>query len=387
MTVQTGAQRLLRDPGMIRQKKWGLVTNYTAVLPNLELTATALHRETGAIAAIFGPEHGLRGTAQAGFAEKETTDPVTGLPLVDTYGLDEDALDQAIRELGIDAMVADIQDVGARFYTYAWTVVDCMRSAARLGIPFYVLDRPNPLSGAVREGPGVVPADRSFVGRLDIPIRHGLTLGELVREASARDAAAGLVAEPPQVVLMSGWERKMYWDDTGLPWVMPSPNLPTPDSALVYVGTALFEGTNMSEGRGTTRPFELVGAPWLDEEYAKSLQARALPGVSFRSDWFVPTFQKHAGEPVGGVQLHVTDRDAFNPVLTAVTMLEVAKDLGGDQFEWRMPDWESDQDARPFIDLLWGSDTLRRNLGESRTPTELLEASPQPGIYLTEMLY
>lgn len=387
MTVQTGAQRLLRDPGMIRQKKWGLVTNYTAVLPNLELTATALHRETGAIAAIFGPEHGLRGTAQAGFAEKETTDPVTGLPLVDTYGLDEDALDQAIRELGIDAMVADIQDVGARFYTYAWTVVDCMRSAARLGIPFYVLDRPNPLSGAVREGPGVVPADRSFVGRLDIPIRHGLTLGELVREASARDAAAGLVAEPPQVVLMSGWERKMYWDDTGLPWVMPSPNLPTPDSALVYVGTALFEGTNMSEGRGTTRPFELVGAPWLDEEYAKSLQARALPGVSFRSDWFVPTFQKHAGEPVGGVQLHVTDRDEFNPVLTAVTMLEVAKDLGGDQFEWRMPDWESDQDARPFIDLLWGSDTLRRNLGESRTPTELLEASPQPGIYLTEMLY
>lgn len=387
MTVQTGAQRLLRDPGMIRQKKWGLVTNYTAVLPNLELTATALHRETGAIAAIFGPEHGLRGTAQAGFAEKETTDPVTGLPLVDTYGLDEDALDQAIRELGIDAMVADIQDVGARFYTYAWTVVDCMRSAARLGIPFYVLDRPNPLSGAVREGPGVVPADRSFVGRLDIPIRHGLTLGELVREASARDAAAGLVAEPPQVVLMSGWERKMYWDDTGLPWVMPSPNLPTPDSALVYVGTALFEGTNMSEGRGTTRPFELVGAPWLDEEYAKSLQVRALPGVSFRSDWFVPTFQKHAGEPVGGVQLHVTDRDEFNPVLTAVTMLEVAKDLGGDQFEWRMPDWESDQDARPFIDLLWGSDTLRRNLGESRTPTELLEASPQPGIYLTEMLY
>lgn len=179
----------------------------------------------------------------------------------------------------------------------------------------------------------------------------------------------------------------MYWDDTGLPWVMPSPNLPTPDSALVYVGTALFEGTNMSEGRGTTRPFELVGAPWLDEEYAKSLQARALPGVSFRSDWFVPTFQKHAGEPVGGVQLHVTDRDEFNPVLTAVTMLEVAKDLGGDQFEWRMPDWESDQDARPFIDLLWGSDTLRRNLGESRTPTELLEASPQPGIYLTEMLY
>ncbi|WP_099333118.1 exo-beta-N-acetylmuramidase NamZ family protein [Actinomyces minihominis] len=387
MRVRTGAERLLADPTLIPGRRWGLITNYTAVLPNLELSATLLHQETGRVAAILGPEHGLRGTAQAGFAEDGGVDPLTGLPVVDTYGKSGAALDEEIAKLGLDVLVADIQDVGARFYTYAWTVVDCMRSAARLGLPFYVLDRPNPLGGEVVDGPGLLPGFDSFIGRLNIPSRHGLTMGELAREAAAKDAAAGEAAVEPQVIRMEGWERTMLWDETGLPWVFPSPNLPTPDTALAYVGTCLFEGTNMSEGRGTTRPFELVGAPWLDEGFAAELNALDLPGVRFRSSWFVPTFQKHEGVPVGGVQLHVSDRTSFNPILTGVSMLKVAQQIAPKSFEWRLPDWEEGASTRPFIDLLWGSNSLRTGLASASGAAEVISEAPRAPEYLTEVLY
>lgn len=387
MPVKIGAERLLENPGLVPGQRWGLITNYTAILANLELSAVALHREHGKVAAILGPEHGLRGTAQAGHAESADRDPQTGLPVLDTYGLTDDKLDEAIEALNLDALVADIQDVGTRFYTYAWTVVDCMRSAARLGIPFYVLDRPNPLSGAVVEGPGLAPGFESFVGRSSIPIRHGLTIGELARECSARDSADGLASAPVEVIAMEGWSREMYMEDTGLPWVMPSPNLPTVDTALVYPGTALFEGTTMSEGRGTTRPFELVGAPWLRESFATALNSRSLPGAAFRPAWFVPTFQKHEGEPVCGSQLYVTDREAFRPVLTGVTMLEVAHEISGEQFVWRRPEWESEQVRRPFADLLWGSPVLRDGIDGGCGALEIISRSPAPRPYLAPQIY
>lgn len=382
MTVETGVQRLLAQPDLIPGSRWGLVTNYTAVLPDFELSTVALARKTGRVAAILGPEHGIRGTAQAGAADTTAVDPDTGLPVIDTYRMSGEQLDAAIALHDLDAVVADIQDIGVRFYTYAWTVVDCMRSAARLGIPFYVLDRPNPLSGAVVEGPGVAQVYKSFVGRADVAVRHGMTLGELACEVAAQDRDVPV----PTVVKMDGWRPDMYWGQTGLPWVMPSPNLPTPDTNLVFPGTALFEGTNMSEGRGTTRPFELVGAPWLDDGFARRLNALDLPGVLFRAAWFTPTFSKHEGATVSGVQVHVTDRAEFRPVLTGVAMLATAMELGEGKFQWRMPAWE-EPDRAPFVDLLWGSDVLRLGLDRGRSPEQILADSPVPAPRLTPALY
>lgn len=387
MRVSTGAQRLLANPDLVPGQRWGMVTNYTAVMDDLELSTVHLHRQAGRVAAILSPEHGLRGSAQAGFAEGSGTDPGTGLPVVDTYGLSEQALDEQVGALALDALVADLQDVGARFYTYVWTVVDCMRSAARLGIPFYILDRPNPISGLNTAGPGLLPELASFVGRLDVPIRHGLTIGEISREAAARDRARGIPVPDPTVITMGGWERSMYWEQTGLPWVMPSPNLPTPGSALAYVGTCLVEGTNLSEGRGTTRPFELIGAPWLDEGFATALNVRGLPGVQFRTASFVPTFSKHAGEVVTGVQVHITDRDDFRPILTGVTLLETARDYGQGRFQWRMPSWEEGESRRPFIDLLWGSGSLREGLDRGENAAQIIADAPKPRVNLAPLLY
>lgn len=374
MPVRTGLERLLDDESLVPGKRWVMVANHSAVTETLELGLVALQRAHGRIIGVLGPEHGLQGTAQAGFAEPATTHRATGLKVVDTYNLPERALDEAIAAFRPDALVADIQDIGVRFYTYASTVIDCMLAAARLGIPFYVLDRPNPLSGALREGPGMGEGYHSFVGRLDIAIRHAMTLGELALEAAAAHAGAGGAAVEPVVVAMQGWQRGMTWRDTGLPWVPPSPNLPTPDSVLAYAGTALFEGTNLSEGRGTTRPFELVGAPWLDESYAEALNAQGLPGVRFRSASFVPTFSKHAGRLLGGVQLHVHDEAAFRPVSTALSMLQLAQRAPRSEFQWRTPDFESGQ-QRPFVDLLWGSAVLREQLADAE-PDEIVRASP-----------
>ena len=379
MTVRTGGERLVAAPSLIPGNKWGFVTNYTAVLPDQELVITALRRKSAIVKRVFSPEHGLRGTAQAGFSEQTANDPLTGLPVVDTYGLSPKDLRDSMK--GLDAVVADIQDVGARLFTYAWTVLDCMRAAAGEGIPFYVLDRPNPLSGAVRGGPGLEPACESFVGRMNVPLRHGLTLGELMREAAAREGLP-----QPEVVTMVGWRRSMYWPQTGLEWVLPSPNLPTFSSALVYPGTALLEGTNLSEGRGTTKPFQLVGAPWLSESFARALRGLELPGVTCRADWFQPTFQKYSGETLGGAELYVTDVNQFDPVGVGVAVLQVASQLSRGRFSWRMPEWDTSSDRRPFVDLLWGSPVLREGLSELTYP-ELLQSSPKPAPLLTELLY
>ncbi|MGW7686263.1 exo-beta-N-acetylmuramidase NamZ family protein [Kribbella sp. NPDC054772] len=351
MVVRTGAQRLAEDPRLVPDGRLGLITNFTGVLPDLTPTSVALRAAGLPLTALFGPEHGLRGTAQAGASEGEGVDPDTGLPVFDTYMRQGRELDDLFS--GVDVLLFDIQDIGTRFYTYVWTMYDCQQAAARLGKPFVVLDRPNPLGGVRVEGPMLQPGFESFVGRAPIPLRHGLTAGELALQLG-----------PATVVELEGWTR----DTRGVePWVPPSPNMPTLDTALVYPGTGLFEGTNLSEGRGTTRPFETIGAPYVDDRLAPALRDCALPGVMFRRTWFEPVFSKHAGQAVSGVQLHVVDRDAFEPVRTALVMLRVLNELYADDFG-----------MLPSLDKLWGSDSLRKTLEAGEDPVALLPAAITP---------
>ncbi|MEU6090156.1 DUF1343 domain-containing protein [Streptomyces sp. NPDC047085] len=386
--VTTGVARLHAAPGLAGRGRLGLVTNHTGVLPDLRPAAPALLEAGARLVALFGPEHGLHGTGQAGEGEaaRADVDPVTGLPVYDTYRCDGEDLDKLLIDSGVDALVYDLQDIGARFYTYVWTMFDLMISAARTGVRFVVADRPNPLGGLVSEGPLLDPAWASFVGRAPLPVRHGLTCGELARHlnASAVPHVAGGAAELT-VIEAAGWRRAMHADATGLPWIAPSPNIPTPATAAVYPGTCLFEGTNVSEGRGTTQPFEIVGAPYIDARFAPSLAELALPGVHFRDLWFVPTFHKHAGRPLRGVQLHVTDREAFAPVRTAVAMLATLRRLYPDDFAWRTTDGGAEGGAegtghghRPFIDLLWGSDRLRRAVDAGDDPLPLCDPPAPP---------
>ncbi|WP_371403877.1 DUF1343 domain-containing protein [Kribbella sp. NBC_00662] len=352
MVVRTGAQRLAEDRGLVPDGRLGLITNFTGVLPDLTPTSVALRAAGLPLTALFGPEHGLRGTAQAGASEGEGVDPDTGLPVFDTYLRHGRELDDLFS--GVDVLLFDIQDIGTRFYTYIWTMYDCQQAAARLGMPFVVLDRPNPLGGVRVEGPVLQPGFESFIGRAPIPLRHGLTVGELARQLGEAT-----------VIPVDGWTPDSW--GTGMPWVPPSPNMPTPDTALVYPGTGLFEGTNLSEGRGTTRPFETIGAPYVDDRLVPALSDCALPGVIFRRTWFEPVFSKYAGQAASGLQLHVVDRDAFEPVRTALVMLRVLNELYPDSFG-----------MLPSLDRLWGSDSLRKALEAGDDPVDLLPAATTP---------
>jgi uncharacterized protein YbbC (DUF1343 family) len=264
---------------------------------------------------------------------------------------------------GLDALVVDLQDVGTRIYTYIYTMANCLRAASRHGLPVIVCDRPNPIDGVDVEGPMLAAGFESFVGQFPIPMRHGLTIGELARLFNDHFALGAKL----EVIAMQGWTRHDYFDATGLPWVLPSPNLPTLDSTVVYPGTVLFEGTTLSEGRGTTRPFELVGAPGVDpESFAADLNRRHLPGVHFRPALFEPTFHKHANAACGGCQIHVTDRRTFRPVLTGVTLLEAFAHQQAAPFAWREPPYEYEY-SRPPIDILAGSASLREDLDRGVT--------------------
>ncbi|MFF5535307.1 exo-beta-N-acetylmuramidase NamZ domain-containing protein [Streptomyces cinerochromogenes] len=379
--VTPGIARLHASPALAGPGRLGLVTNHTGVLPGLRPAAPALLDAGVRLVALFGPEHGLHGSGQAGESEAARTDPATGLPVHDTYRCDGERLDKLLIDSGVDALVYDLQDIGARFYTYVWTMFDLMVSAARTGVRFVVADRPNPLGGRVSEGPLLDPAWASFVGRAPLPVRHGLTCGELARQlnTSAVPEAAGRAAELT-VIEMAGWQRAMDAEATGLPWIAPSPNIPTPATARVYPGTCLFEGTNLSEGRGTTQPFEIVGAPYLDDRFAPALAELALPGVHFRDLWYVPTFHKHAGRPLRGVQLHITDREAFAPVRTAALMLATVRRLYPDDFAWHTANGGvPGAGRRHFIDLLWGSDRLRHAVDAGEDPLPLCEPPAPPG--------
>jgi uncharacterized protein YbbC (DUF1343 family) len=275
---------------------------------------------------------------------------------------------------GLEVLVVDLQDIGARIYTYIYTMANCLRAGKRHGVPVIICDRPNPIGGEDVEGAPLLPGFESFVGQFAIPMRHGMTIAELARLFNEHFGIGASL----DVVKMEGWRRKTYWDATGVPWVMPSPNIPTLDSAIVYPGTVLFEGVMLSEGRGTTRPFELVGAPWIDaEHFASSMNALALPGVYFRPAVFEPTFHKHAKQPCGGCQIHVLDRDAFRPVLTGVALIDMFRRFEPAKFAFRQPPYEYEHDKMPF-DILSGSDELRRQI-EAETPLAEIAESWREG--------
>ena len=321
------------------------VVDLVASLPNVTL------------AALFGPQHGFRSDVQDNMVETDHAHhSLLNVPVYSLYG--ETREPTAAMLSGLDLLVIDLQDVGTRVYTYVHTTTNCLRACAAAGVPVVVCDRPNPVGGVAVEGPMLERGYESFVGQFPIPLRHGLTIGEL---ASLCNETFGLGATV-EVLPLAGWRREMYHDATGLPWVLPSPNLPTLDSTIVYPGMVLLEGTNLSEGRGTTRPFELVGAPWLvARDLADTMNDLRLPGVWFRPTEFQPTFQKHAGRTCGGCQLHVTERGTFQPVLTAVALLQACRRLASDQFSWRQPPYEYETIIPP-IDILSGSDQLRQRV-------------------------
>jgi len=338
----------------------GLICNLTSVDRRLRHAADLLHAARDVrLAALFGPEHGVRGDTQYMAAVGDERDRRTGVPVHSLYGSSAESLRPDNRQLrGLDALVFDIQDVGARYYTYQATMLFCMEAAARAKLPFFVLDRPNPIGGRAVEGPALRPGFESFCGVHNVAVRHGLTVGELAalyREERDLDLAL-------TVIPCRGWRRGMHQRDTGLPWVFPSPNMPTPETALVYPGMCLLEGTNVSEGRGTTRPFELFGAPWLDAgRLAEALAASHLPGVRFRPIGFVPTWDKHAGVLCHGVEVIVDNREMFRPFRTGVACVASARAQDPGHFRWRTEPYEFVKDV-PAFDLLCGSAREREAL-------------------------
>jgi uncharacterized protein YbbC (DUF1343 family) len=363
--VLTGVEVLAADGyAALRGERIGLLGNPTSVLPDLthDLDRLAAAGPVRVVAA-FGPEHGFRGSAQDGESETDRADPATGVPTWDLYRKSSDQMAEAFRESGVDTVVFDIQDVGARFYTYIWTMYLAMRGAAAAGVRFVVLDRPNPTGGDRVSGPVLDPEHASFIGLKPIALQHGMTAGELAGLFNAEFLPGDGGAVDLRVVPMRGWRRGMPFEETGLPWVPPSPNMPTVDTAVCYPGQGLFEGTLLSEGRGTTRPFETVGAPWIDRRYAAALNDRELPGIRFREAWFTPMFGKFAGELCGGVQLHVTDRASYDPVRTALEMIVAARDAYPDHFGWR-PD--------RGVDRLAGTAAVRTMIDAGARPADVL---------------
>jgi uncharacterized protein YbbC (DUF1343 family) len=324
---------------------------------------------------VFAPEHGLWGHEQDMEPVAEATDSWTGLPVVSLYGTERDSLRPRSGQLAdLDAIIIDLQDVGSRYYTFIYTLSYVMEAAGEAGVPLIVLDRPNPIGGEAVEGPVLEPSLSSFVGRFSLPVRHGMTIGELAGLFRRR---YGIECDL-RVVPMQGWRRSMQFEDTGLPWVPPSPNMPTTATARVYPGGCLVEGTNLSEGRGTTLPFELIGAPWID---GRDLAARAgeagLVGAILRPTSFRPMFQKHAGTACGGVHVLVTDARAFRPFATYLVLLREARKLDVRRFAWRTETYEFETE-RPAIDYLLGIDGLREML-EGEATLEELEAIWRPG--------
>jgi uncharacterized protein YbbC (DUF1343 family) len=376
MTVHTGLARLASEgSSLLEGRRIGLLVNATAVDAELH-HAIDLLRARGdlQVAALFGPEHGVRGDAQDMIAVDAARDARSDLPVHSLYGTAAASLSPTPEMLdGIDVMVYDIQDVGSRYYTFVWTMVLAMRACAAAGKAFCVLDRPNPIGGVHLEGPRIAPGFESFVGLVSCPVRHGMTAGEIARWRHSVEQLDLDLA----VISMRGWQRDMRFDHTGLPWVMPSPNMPTPDTALVYPGMCLVEGTELSEGRGTTRPFELAGAPYLDgHRLAADLEAMRLPGVRFRPAVFTPMFQKHHPKACGGVQLHVTNPETFRPYRTGVAFLKACYDQSPAAFKWRARAYEF-VEAIPAIDLLTGGDAIRTGIEAGTSLDELTARWPR----------
>lgn len=353
--VRTGIEELAAsDYELLRGQRVGVISNPTGILPDLrhEVDDMVGSGQVDVVAA-FGPEHGFRGTGQAGEGEDFFIDERTGLPVYQAGS--RSRMVTLYQEVGLDTVVFDIQDVGARFYTFIWTMYRSMEAAAELGKRFVVLDRPNPITGKQAMGPVLHPEHATGVGLKPISQQHGMTVGELAQLFNAEFLPEAVGAQVDlTVVSMSGWFRDMWYEETGLPWVLPSPNMPTIDTAVVYPGTCLFEATALSEGRGTTRPFELIAAPEIDYRWVDALNAREIPGVSFREAYFDPTFSKWRGESCGGVEVEVTDRDALDAIRTGLEMIIVARQEFP-QYQWRSQDGPTSF----WLDKLTGTDRAR----------------------------
>ena len=376
---------------LIRGKHVGLITNPTGLDSHLDSIIELFRAQPGVqLVALYGPEHGVRGDAQAGEYVPFYFDEHLKLPVFSLYGQTHKPpadmmtnIDEYMRTFdtkhegkqvaagmmqSVDVMVFDLQDVGTRVYTYIATMAYAMQAAAEAGIPFVVLDRPNPINGVAMEGPILeYPQHSSFIGLYPIPLRHGMTAGELARLFNDKFLKTKVKLT---VVPMENWSRDEWFDETGLPWVLPSPNLPTPESATVYPGQVMIEGTNLSEGRGTTKPFEFFGAPWIDGfVLAKKLNDLNLPGVKFREVWFTPTFSKFSGQQCGGCQLHVTDRAAYQSIATTLSILAAVKQLYGDKLEFHAE----------YFDKVLGTSSVREAL-ERGEPVDKIVAGFAPGL-------
>jgi len=356
-SVLTGLDRLLAEPGRLAGRRFGLLAHGASIDGAARPIHLALAAAGHPAAKLFGPEHGFYGIEQDMVASAGGRDPWTGAPLESLYGDSESTLrPDPSAFAGLDLLIVDVQDIGARYYTYAATGIWAAEAARKAGCEVWVLDRPNPLGGVVVEGNVLAPGFESFVGAFHLPVRHGLTLGELFKLRALREGGEPNV----EVWTMHGWRRDMTWEETDLPWIPPSPNMPTPGTTIVYPGGCLIEATELSEGRGTTRPFHLTGAPGLDPlAFARALEARDLPGVRFVPTWFRPQFQKHRGEICGGVELVVQNPQAFRSYRTGIEMLDVVARLGA--LQWRAAPYEFVADI-PAIDLLTGGTDCRKAL-------------------------
>lgn len=384
MPFAIGLDRLVAENfALLKGKKVGFVCNQASVDSHFRHILDLLKASQNVhIGAVFGPQHGLFGTTQDNMIEWNGEGaPPAAFTIYSLYGEHREPTDEMLS--GLELLLIDLPDVGSRYYTFIWTMSLCIKAASRLGIPILVLDRPNPINGVTIEGPGIDPGFESFVGLHNVPIRHGMTIGEVARHVVANHYPAANL----EVIETHGWDRNLYADQTPYAWVMPSPNMPTVDTAVVYPGGCLLEATNLSEGRGTTRPFEIVGAPFIDGwKLADALNSSHLKGVYFRPLQFEPTFNKHVGRICGGVQVHVLDRDLFHPVKTYMTLIARVIDQTGlhdsshvvlDRFKaasgecdlpgfaWKQPPYEYVHDRMP-IDILTGSSEFRNSFSQIR---------------------
>ena len=366
--VLLGSDNLFTS-GQLSGRRVGLVCNPASVNADFRHTLDQVAASKATLAAVFGPQHGFDAGVQDNMVETpHGRHREYGVPVYSLYSDTREPTAEMLADL--ECLVIDLQDVGTRVYTYVYTMANCLRAAQKQGLPVVVCDRPNPIGGVAVEGPVLRTGFESFVGQFPIPLRHGMTIGELARLFNTHFG----IGTDLDIAPMTGWSRSMFFDDTDLPWVMPSPNLPTLDSAIVYPGSVLFEGTTLSEGRGTTRPFELIGAPGLDAAVlTHALADLELPGVVFRQVHFEPTFQKHAGQICSGCQLHVVDREVFEPIVAAVAIMQATHALAPRAFGWRQPPYEYESEKLP-IDILWGSDTLRNQIAADRSPVAMATA-------------
>lgn len=362
--VQLGCEVFLKEHVKeLQGKSLGFITNHTGLTSDLKPLVEVFLEHGLKLKALFGPEHGIRGEIADGAKIEDQTDPATGITVFSLYGATRKPTPEMLK--GLDALIYDIQDVGVRFYTYLWTMAHCLEAAAEAGIPLWVLDRPAPITGNNPNGPVLDPSLKSFVGLYPVTMRTAMTVGEVA------SFVAGHLEQGPaalRVVKLRGWKRDMWFDQTGLPWVIPSPGMPTLETATVYPGTCVFEGTNVSEGRGMTRPFETIGAPWINgEKLADAANEMKLKGCLFRSTFFEPWFSKFKDTQCGGVQIHVTDRTRFEPIQTALTLVVLLRKLFP-EFEFR----QANESGRHYFDMLTGTPVVREMILEGKEADEIV---------------